>query len=248
MNKKPLLVFDDVLRTYKSEYHGRKAFESYMSWFPLIVSPCLAGIVADLMCDGHLQGKKWRFDYTSNSIEELERFNRTIHSLFKVKGKVRKCTTNKYETFNLGVNNSPLARVLKLLEVPAGAKVLSSFSIPDWILADKTLFGRFINRLVSCEGSVDVKNKCIDIRMSKSEDLIVDGLSFFKDIQNYLWNYFEIKTTNPFLDRSFNLRKDGIKTKTIRLKIKRKESLITFNKFIGIDDKIKNKKLKRIIG
>ena len=51
----------------------------------------LAGIVADIMGDGHLQGPpKWRMDYTSKDITELERFNNEIKGLFGYSGKIRK--------------------------------------------------------------------------------------------------------------------------------------------------------------
>jgi hypothetical protein len=179
-SNKILLTKNDVLNTYRSREHGEKALSKYTNWFPLIASSELAGIVADLMGDGHLQGKeKYRMDFTSNSITELERFNNMIYKLFKVKGKIRACTTNKYGTMNLGVNNKPLGRTLKLIGVPAGNKVLSCFQIPNWILKNKLFFSYFINRLICCEGNVDLFSKCIELRMHKSLDKIDDGIEFF---------------------------------------------------------------------
>ena len=76
----------DVLDTYKSKQHGIKSFSKYNPWFPIRSSPKLAGIVADLMGDGHLQGyPKLRLDYTSKSILELERFNQEIFYLMAVR-------------------------------------------------------------------------------------------------------------------------------------------------------------------
>lgn len=244
---KVLLNFEDVLNTYKSQPSGQLALVKYKHWFPIIKSPELAGIVADLMGDGHLQAApKLRLDYTSKSTEELDRFNKEIYNLFKINGKIRKCKTNLYHTYNLGINNKPLARVLILLGIPSGSKVLSNFQIPEWILTDKKLFARFINRLFSCEGCVDINSKCIEIKMYKSLDYIEDGIIFFKKIKDYLGSYFDIKTTNPFLEGRTNIRKDGIKTKGIRLKIKNKESLINFKEYIGLDDKDKKIRLEKI--
>lgn len=247
-NDKTLLNFEDVLNTYKSKEHGKRALSKYIHWFPLKASVRLAGIVADLIGDGHLQDyPKYRLDYTSNSNKELNRFNKEIFYLFGIKGKIRDCKTNKYNTKNLGINNKPLARVLKLIGVPTGAKVLSKFSIPKWILNDKTLFLRFINRLFSCEGSIDLQNKYIELKMHKSVTLIEDGINFFKDIKKYLDKYFGIKTTKPFLEGRTNTRKDSIKTKGIRIKIKNRESLVRFKKFVGLDDKEKKIRLNKIL-
>lgn len=246
-NKKIILTHEEVLNTYKSRYHGIKALSPYTNWFPLKSSAELAGIVADLMGDGHLQDPKFRLDYTSNSNKELRRFNNEVLDLFGIGGKIRDCTTNNYNTKNLGINNKPLGRSLKLVGVPCGAKVLTAFSIPNWILKDKAYFARFINRLMSCEGCIDLQNKYIELRMHKSLKLIEDGKKFFNDIKTHLDEYFGIKTTNVFLQGKANTRKDGIKTKAIRLKIKRKDSLLRYRKFIGFDNKIKKKKLDKIL-
>lgn len=70
-----LLTKRDVLKTYKSKVAGLKVLEKYDSWFPVYLSPELAGVIGDIMGDGHLQGvSKWRLDYTSKSLDELNRF------------------------------------------------------------------------------------------------------------------------------------------------------------------------------
>tara|TARA_Y100000310_G_scaffold128273_1_gene127415 strand:+ start:664 stop:1407 length:744 start_codon:yes stop_codon:yes gene_type:complete len=243
-----LLKKRDVLDTYKSEYHGKKALSNYQNWFPLQASQALAGIIADLMGDGHLQDSpKLRLDYTSKSITELRRFNHEMFGLFGIKGKIRKCTTNLSNSSNFGINNKPLARTLKLLGVPTGAKVLKDFKIPSWILRDKQFFARFVNRLFSCEGCVDTQSKCLEIKMYKNVALIQEGMEFFETIKFYLDKHFNIKSTNPFLEGRTNLRKDGIKTKGVRLKIKNKFSLIKFQKYVGIEDPNKKEKLKGIL-
>lgn len=246
--QKIILEHEDFLRTYKLGDRGLKILSQYNGWLPLRSSVKLAGIVADLMGDGHLQDKpKLRLDYTSNSIIELERFNKEIFVLFGISGKIRKCTTNKYGTMNLGINNKPLARVLSLIGVPTGCKVLKEFQIPEWILKDKLLFSRFINRLFSCEGTVDIKNKYIELTMMKSIEKFDDCFEFFDSIKYYLYFYFKIKTTKPFTDSRINTRKYGIKTKAIRIKIKNKESLKKFHTYIGIENLNKNQKLLQII-
>ena len=63
------------------------ALEKYISLFPLKPSKQLARIVANLMCDGHLQGyPKWRIDFTSKYQEELDTFEKDfLHVLQYIK-------------------------------------------------------------------------------------------------------------------------------------------------------------------
>ena len=93
---------------------------------------------------------------------------------------------------------------------------------------------------------MDINSKCVEIQMYKSENLVKDGLRFFNEIKFYLDKYFDIKTTEPFTGNTFNIRKDGIKTRPIRLKIKNRDSLLGFRDFIGIEDPAKMSRLKLI--
>jgi hypothetical protein len=243
-----ILDFDSVLATYGCREKGLIALSKYQHWFPLRPSAKLAGIVADLMGDGHLQGTpKYRFDYCSKFKRELRRFNTEIFSTFQVHGKIRDCKTNQYGTMNLGVNNKPLSRTLGLIGVPAGPKVSVPFLIPAWILRDKYLFARFVNRLFSCEGHVDIKSRCVEIQMYKSIDFIDSGFRFFNQLKSHLDKYFCIRTTDVFFRSNLTTNKRGITTIGIRMKIKNKDSLVKFHDFIGIEDKRKKESLKRLI-
>jgi len=241
-----LLRYKDVLETYTSEYHGIKALAKHKWWFPLYSSDRLAGLVADLMCDGHLQAEKLRIDYTAKHVKELQRFNREVISMFGVRGLIRRNVTNTYGTYNIGVNCRPLGRTLLLAGVPAGAKVFMPFRIPAWIRDDKALFGQFMNRFVSCEGCIDLQGKYIDMDMYKSEGLIAHNLRFFEDIKEGLKHHFDITTTNPFV-KGISVRKDGRITRGVHLKIKRKESLLRFARRIGIENEEKNGRLHAIL-
>lgn len=53
-----LLREEDVLKLFKIRSNGEKVIDLHKDWFPVLASPELAGIVADLMGDGHLQGFK----------------------------------------------------------------------------------------------------------------------------------------------------------------------------------------------
>ena len=51
-----ILIYSDFLKTYKTRGYRLNHLENYKKYFPIKASPVLAGIVADLICDGHLQG------------------------------------------------------------------------------------------------------------------------------------------------------------------------------------------------
>ncbi|MBU0662873.1 hypothetical protein KJ891_05435 [Candidatus Micrarchaeota archaeon] len=204
-----LVDFTSLLKTYPR--NNKLKFDNRINhWLPLVPSQKLAGLVADLMADGHLQGDpKWRFDYCSNSRCELNRFEKTIAELFGLKGKIRDCTTNQYNTKNYGVNYRPLAKSLFLIGVPCGNKVMKKYSIPTWILNDKKLFASFVRRYFDCEAGIDVAGKSIAVELHKSVDLTDSGTFFLNQMRRGLLNYFGIKSTVPFLLSRKNKRKCG---------------------------------------
>ena len=241
---KILVNKEDLRKFYVSDYFFDKMLKEREGIFPIIASQELAGLVADLMGDGHLQiGEKNRLDFTSKSKKELKRFESTIYNLFSVKGKIRPCTTNKFgKTFNYGVNCKPIALILYLIGVPKGAKVLQSFKIPSWILEDKEYFRIFVYRLFCCEGTVDYSaNPFIEISMNKEETILDTGFYFFNTIKNYLYTYFNI-TTNNVYKSTISIRKDKRITQSVRLKIKRKEDIKRFTQEIGFPNNTSKKR------
>lgn len=245
-----LLNTKEILNFYKLPERGERILRKYNHWFPIEPSERLAGIIADLMCDGHLQGEPyWRFDYTFKLNKEKERFENEIYSLFKIKGKSRPCKTNKFsKTFNYGVNCKLLARVLYLCGVPAGNKVLTKYSIPVWILNDKENFRRFTQRLFTCEGTAwGGPSPGIRIEIWKEVSIMNNCRKMLETISIYLEKFFRIKTTKVFTTKSQNKRKDGNITKPLRICIKRKDSIIKFYNEIGFEDKIKQQKLRNMV-
>jgi len=246
-----LFTKNTAFNLYYSQYHANIVINSHKDWFPIYSSPRLAGIIADLICDGHIQGPKlWRFDYTSKNKKELKRFEKQIFALFKIRGKIRPNHGNIFgKTFNLGINNKLLSRILNYLGAPYGPKVKTEFLIPEWVLNDKECFRTFTKRVFTCEGTVDIspKNSFVSLEMWKSIELIENGEEFLNQIKTKLKSYFGIECTNIFLGSNYNKRKDGTVTKGLRLRIKRLDSLIKFSKEIGFDNSLKQKKLDKII-
>jgi len=242
-----LLTYKDLKKTYLA--NNKLKFDKRVNrWFPLNPSPVLAGIIADLMADGNLQGPtKWRFDYCSKHTKELKRFEKTIFSLFNLKGKIRPCTKNKYNTKNYGVNCRPLAKTLFLLGVPYGNKVLKKYLIPNWVLDDKDCFKVFVKRYLDCEAGVDLANKAISFEIHKSTDFIENSFAFFNQFRQGLQKHFGIKTTNPFKLSLKIKRKSGATVQAVRIKIRGKDNLRRFYSEIGFDNKLKMERLKSTI-
>ena len=245
-----ILSYKDFLRTYKTRGYRIKHLENYKYLFPVKANPILAGVIADLIGDGHLQADpKWRIDFTSKDVNELKRFEKEIKSLFNISGKIRKCTSNKYaKTYNLAINSSPISRILFLCGVPAGQKVLTSFEIPGWIKKDKGCFKRFCQRLFSCEGGInnEKRRKIPQIRLElwKAEKLTKNGEEFINEIKYYLEKYFGVKSTSSIQNKK-NIRKDGIITRPIRLYIFNKSVIKFYNK-VGFEGE-KQKSLKALL-
>lgn len=241
-----IVAREDLIGFYKNQKRGERALQDYP--FPFGPSEQLAGIIGDIFGDGHLQGNpKWRIDYTSKSTDELNRFEGEIEKVFGAKGKIRECTTNRYgTTFNYGVNYKAVAIILYLFGAPAGNKVLQPIKIPDWILNNKKFFKRFIQRLFDCEGTVDLWG-AIKLEMWKSQENLEEGFEFFQTIKKKLKEYFDIDTTNPFTNARTNMRKDGIGTKPMIIKIKRKDPLAKFFKHIGFENAKKQRKLSLLM-
>lgn len=245
-----ILRYSNFLGTYKTRGYRLNHLGKYKGLFPIKASPLLAGLVGDLMADGHLQGDPvWRLDFTSKNFDELDSFNDRMKKMFGVGGKIRKCTSNRYsESFNLGVNCAPVARILLKIGVPSGQKVIQSFGLPLWIKSDKACFKEFCRHLFACEGTImhEKKRKTPQLRFEhwKSEDFFEAGKLFIEDICNCLEKYFNVKTTIGFPNQRGN-RKDGVVTRPIRVYVLGK-SVRVFASEIGFSNH-KQKSLKAFL-
>jgi len=245
-----ILRYSDFLETYKTRGYRLNHLQKYKKLFPIKSSPILAGLVGDLISDGHLQGNPiWRMDFTSKNIDELNSFNKRMKSLFGIDSKIRKCTSNKYsESFNLGINCAPVTRIFWKIGVPSGQKVIKSFELPVWIKSDRKCFKEFCRHLFACEGTImhEKKRKSPQIRFEhwKSENFFKSGEVFVGNICLYLEKYFGIKTTITFPKQRGN-RKDGIVTRPIRVYMLG-ESVRIFSSEIGFSN-WKQKSLKALL-
>ena len=242
---KILVSKEDIKQFYITERGFNSMLKKYAYLFPIKGSKELAGLVADIMGDGNLQGyPKWRFDFCSKSKETLNIFGEKIYSNFNINGKIRNCTTNIFGVSYLyGVNCKRLSKSLYYIGVPSGEKVTQGFKIPNWILEDKEYFREFISRLFICEGSVDYSAPSVKLGMSKIIPLLNDGFYFFNQIKDNLLFHFNIKTMRIYSEKPRKTRKDNQLTSRIILKIKRQSELIKFLNEINYPDEDNKQKI-----
>jgi len=244
-----ILKYSDVLETYKTRGYRNNRLAEHKHLFPVLASPELAGIVADLIGDGSLQsGNIWKIDFVSKSKKELYRFNKEINNLFGVNGRIRNCSSNMFgKTYITSICNAPIARILYLCGVPSGAKVLQKFSVPAWIKEDKDCSRRFLQRIFSCEGTImherNRKTPQIRIDMWKSQNIIDKDL-FMIGIASILKEHFKINSHISKIN-NFNKRKDGLTTQPTRLYLFG-NSMLRFYKQIGFEGE-KQRLLKKLL-
>ena len=237
----------DYLDTYKSSYYAEKYAEKYSEWFPVNKSPELAALIGDLTTDGHVQGpNKFRFDFTSESKEKLQRFEKRLEDLFGVTGSIRENKTNPYSTsYNYGVNCKPLTRVLIESGVPTGCKVKTKFNVPNWIQKDKTLFTAYIERAFANDGSAFSGNPRITYELAKEESISENLKQYMHTIDSLLTEYYGI-SGSVFERSETNKRKDGDKTVSIGLNIRKRDAIKKFHKNFNITDKQMSEHIRKI--
>ncbi|MFA5931130.1 MAG: hypothetical protein WC821_02350 [archaeon] len=242
---KPILKLNELLSFYKSP--SQAPVKDFKNWFPLFPSEKLAELCGFLIGDGHIQpSPRWRIDFTSNNKVTLGYVNSLFFDLFEVSGKVRKCTTNKYNTCNLGVNCKPLARTLFLCGVPTGAKVKEKFLVPNWILENKLFFRAFVRAYFSSEAVVDSYGK-IMLEQWKLKENLSSGKKFMSQIIFGLKKHFGVYCGGPYIIKWQNKTKKGL-TQAVRICIRRKNSLGKYVRLVGFVDKVKQSKAERLFG
>ncbi|MFH1443204.1 MAG: LAGLIDADG family homing endonuclease [Candidatus Micrarchaeota archaeon] len=243
------------LGTYKYRTFGEKALNKYRHWFPVKSSADLSEIVASLLTDGHLEGRKVQdhfkydyFGYFSKNTEDLEHFNGLLKRCFGIQGKIRSWgkRLNGAST-GVIVCNYALSRILFLCGAERGDKITKEYRLPAWI-SNGSLDTRaaFLRRAFSCEGTITRDNRgywALKYTMGKTEAISQNGITFLTDMKKMLYE-FGIESNNIFLNQKILRKKDNTTTYMYCLKILRK-SIPVFADKIGFDIGYKNDRLQK---
>ncbi len=172
------------------------------------------------------------FYFSSGNKGELNEFREIVASEFKKESRIVPVTTGFGVSYKCLVISKPVCRVLSLLGAPSGDKIKTPFLVPSWISKNKEFARSYLRVAFDCEGGFwkEPGRVRIRFRLGKSETLLKNGLEFMGDLKNML-SYFGIGTTKMHV-RDENLRKDGIKTKSMWFDISQKDVKL-FNKEIG---------------
>ncbi len=254
MNVSPLITIEDLQKSYTSSKYAQETATYFKRTLPLFPSADLAEIAADLMTDGHIavrnyyNSKKYSYvGFFSDDVLDLKRFNSKIKKLFNIKGTIKEWGFRQNgRSKGCIIVDARLARLLKLCQIPAGDKVTQKYKIPDWVSGGSREIKRaFLRRSFTCEGSISrEKSGRWDIRytMYKLEPLSSNTISYLNSLRKLL-KEFNIKTYKPSVNQRYVRPKDKQKVVGFVLRIRDKQSLITYMNEIGFDIGEKKKKL-----
>ncbi len=243
-----LVTLESFLETNRSARYKTSYLKRFL---PLMPSKPLAEISAALMTDGHLELYKGirpkKIVFYSNSIKNLNWFNRQIWKIFSVKGNLVEYEPyygyDKSKTrYKIILNNAAVARTLLMSGIPGGDKTRKDFDIPYWIKSGtKRLKRSFLQRLFDFDGSIPVKRKGrraawnIQFFTTKHEANLNSGEQYCSSIIELL-NDFDI-------DARTCVYKNSTDKFTFLVTIFKQKSILNFAKNIGYGDTEKQNKL-----
>ena len=242
----------DFLNTYRSKSWGYKGLDICVEnkWLPLKTTPFLASIVGRLMGDGNLSKDRMVGDF---------RFYGDNLKLDKIKKELEKnfgiipyayYIHPKGGGYILKYSNAVFSRILELVGVPRGNKVLIEFKVPLWIMyGNKEVKKSFLSSIFADEmGRITCRKgnswKGLEFGMSKV-DSKSEHLVYFLNQLRILLKSFNITSSEVVLrkNRSF-IRKDGNITIPARFYVHC--NLLNRRSFyfgVGFDDEVKQKLL-----
>ncbi|MFA6328723.1 MAG: LAGLIDADG family homing endonuclease [Candidatus Micrarchaeia archaeon] len=257
MNVSPLVSINDLQKAYKSEKYASESAAYFKKILPIFPSPDLAAIAADLMTDGHIAVRKYynskKYAYVgffSDDISELERFNSRLKRVFKIEGAIKEWGFRKNgRSKGCIISNARLARLLVLCKIPAGDKVQQRYKIPSWVVGgSKEIQRAFLRRSFTCEGSISREKGGrwgISYTMYKFRSLAPNTISYLESIRKLLRG-FGIKTYVPYVNQKYVRTKDKQEVVGFVLRMRDKQSLITYTNEIGFDTEVKQSKLSAL--
>lgn len=249
MNKQNIILdFEDILNTYKTKIPSNQLIVlKSRNWFPLFpqLEEDIAYLIGKVMGDGNLD--KTYIPRFIGQERDLILLKYLITKTFSINASKLKMTRRQAKgvSYLLQVNDVLLGRLLAVLGAPIGNKTKISFSVPFWIIKNKSYSKRFLQALLEDELStikIEKNNYAIKprLKLAKERKLMSDLALFLTQIKSLL-EESDIKCSK--ITRNFST-KLGQKTIELYFNINRtKVNIITFAKNIGFrlnTEKIKN--------
>jgi hypothetical protein len=191
MNNKSILDYNSLLITYKNKAIIIKD-ESIRRFFPILSSTPVAEeyayIIGKVMGDGNLDPSfTMRFIGKHEDLLLLQNYILNTFKLNPSRFSIRQ-RKSKGISYLLQINCAFFGRILFLLGAPIGNKMQNPFSIPPWILANKSCKRRFLQALLEDELTTIKIEKCSysvnpRLKMAKRGDLIGSHLFFMNQVK-----------------------------------------------------------------
>ncbi len=209
------------------------SIKRYNIKFPIKANMNLVKIVAFLTFDGHLTPNNKMFIFSAGASDKLIEIRNATEKEFNVSGKLRRVVTNYLGTsYEYRICCQPVGRILELLDVPNGSKVLQKFDVPLWIKSDINFSHEYLKTAFECEGGFwreSTGRVQIAFKINKFEHLTKNCEQFLKTMKFMLLRE-GVETTNVW-SVTGTKRKDGYKTVGLQFRIK-SNSIETFlNRF-----------------
>lgn len=243
ISKKYLVTIEDIKMRYNLSQSSKEKL-SKRKILPLKKSWLLANICAHLIGDGSIKFRNknqgaLRF---YGELEKLVSIQKDFEKLFGKKPKLVK-RKRPFETgFKIDQTDTNIVRILVFIGVPPGEKVLSTFTVPKWVMfGDKEVKRAFLRGLCDdeLEGLYREKGKAntwhgLKFKMSKKKALLKKHVLFLTQLKELFWT-FNIETSDVKVSHNETfLRKDGNVTCPAYFRIaNKKENRRVFFKEIG---------------
>jgi len=211
---RPLVTERQFRATYKLQKFADRAISSGRVKFPVYPKPDLAKIASYLTFDGHLTTKGNVFLFTAGKRNQLSNFSNLVRKELCCEGRTKKVQTNLFGTsYEYRVFNKPVCRVLNIIGVPDGNKIITPFEVPDWIVNNEECSKAYLQAAFDCEGSVWKECHRLKVRFKIHKAALFEdnALHFINQLRSML-SVLEVETTQPW-SVAGNTRKDGIRTK-----------------------------------
>jgi len=258
---KPILAYESFIEKFPNVTNkGKQLAEGLL---PLYASPELAGLVAALMTDGHVDwytnngnSRTKRITLYSSKREECEWFLRLVKKIFGVSGKIEAYVPNHNnwikQPYKANVFNAVVARILILAGAPAGNKTEKEFLIPEWIMGGNLEIKReFLRTFFTFEGGKPFVKRSkghayqMSLFMNKSPDLLDNAFNFFNQIVTLL-DFFGVSCSRIANRISKNVTYYTGKN-TIYFTITNHKSIVNFYHNIGFLNSVKQARLESCV-
>jgi len=233
------LTEEQIYKNYKNKIFAEKSIKYLKNnqLLPLSASSNLSSIVGHLMGDGNLSKDVFVGDFRFyGTKEKLINIEKKVFEVFKIRPKI---LYERKGGFVLKYNNALISRILNIIGVPRGNKVLISYKIPNWIVSDnKNIKKSFLTAIFDDELSSPKFDKKgyfqpLRLKFNKTESHLPSAINFLETIRSLLQE-FNIKSNEIKINNFKYLNKFGMINRSLYFNISStKDNLIIFRKLIS---------------